>query len=149
MAVEDRVPIADPSDAETFERSRLDLAERRTHATHYRLYRDLITLRRCDPVLSGGVAELDGAVLSDRAFCVRWFTTDGSDRLLIVNLGSDLALDILPEPLLAPPTEESEWRRLWSSEDACYGGVGYAPLPRDDGSWRIPAESATLLAAEG
>src|SRR5688500_375008 len=124
--------LDDPADRATFERSRLDLGERRRHATHYRLYRDLIALRRCDPVLSRAASaddttRIDGAVLSDHAFVIRWFATDGNDRLLVVNLGRDMSLNVAPEPLLAPPSPEVAWERLWHSEDECYGGRGAAP----------------------
>jgi len=146
---EERENVPDPGSPETFERSRLDLSEREEHAEHYRLYHDLIVLRRCDPVLAPGTARVDGAVLSDDAFVLRFIAADGDDRLLVVNLGSDLELDVVPEPLLAPPAPDRDtgWRRLWHSEDACYGGIGAAPLESDNGTWRIPAESATLLAS--
>jgi maltooligosyltrehalose trehalohydrolase len=146
--------LADPSSRETFERSRLDLQERQRNAAHYRLYRDLIALRRCDPVLSRAASaddttRIDGAVLSDQAFVIRFFATDGNDRLLVMNLGRDLSLDVAPEPLLAPPDPEMPWERLWHSEDECYGARGAAPLEIEDKdkviTWQIPAESATLL----
>ena len=42
-----------------------------------------------------------------------------------------------------------EWQRLWHSEEECYGGRGAAPPEMEDKNkvitWRIPAESATLL----
>ena len=144
--------LPDPSGASTFERSRLDLSERDReeggHRQHYALHRDLITLRQFDPVLSAGDARVDGAVLSPYAFVVRYFAGD-ADRLLVVNLGPDLALEIVPEPLLAPLDRAHGWRRLWHSEDPCYGGRGAAQLESENGSWRIPAESATLLVADG
>ncbi|HJQ20162.1 MAG TPA: DUF3459 domain-containing protein, partial [Gemmatimonadaceae bacterium] len=87
----------------------------------------------------------DGAVLSDSAFVLRFFAEDGNDRLLVVNLGADLRLDVAPEPLLAAPDKSAGWTRLWYSDDACYGGRGAAPLESEDGEWCIPAESATLL----
>ena len=46
---------------------------------------------------------VDGAVLGPEAFVLRFFGENGSDRLLLVNLGRDLDLDSAPEPLLAPP----------------------------------------------
>ena len=66
-----------------------------------------------------------------------------------MNLGADVLLQIVPEPLLAPPDLERGWTRLWHSEDPRYGGRGAAPLEPEKGGgpWRIPAESATLLAA--
>jgi maltooligosyltrehalose trehalohydrolase len=142
--------LSDPSEPSTFERSRLDFDERAKpgHREQYALHRDLIALRQCDPVLSAGDARVDGAVLTDSAFVIRFFSGD-ADRLLVVNLGADLALDIAPEPLLAPLDRTSGWRRLWYSEDPCYGGRGASHLESENGSWRIPAESATLLAADG
>lgn len=146
----------DPGDPRTFERSRLDPGERERHPgrEHYLLHRDLIALRQCDPVLCSGRARVDGAVLGVHAFVIRFFDDDGSDRILVVNLGADAPLEVAPEPLLAPPArgrggrERGAWRQLWSSEDPCYGGRGSAPPEAEDGSWRIPAESATLLAAD-
>jgi maltooligosyltrehalose trehalohydrolase len=139
--------LDDPADQRTFDRSRLDLGERERHREAYTLYRDLISLRRCDPVLSSVEApRTDGAVLSDHAFVLRFFANDGNDRLLVVNLGPDLALDVVPEPLLSPPEPDRGWMRLWHSEDATYGGRGAPPLETKDGTWQIPAESATLLA---
>jgi maltooligosyltrehalose trehalohydrolase len=140
--------LNDPGDVRTFERSRLDPSERDRNREQYALHRDLIALRQCDPVLSNDVVRVDGAVLNDRAFVIRFFADDGNDRLLIVNLGADLTPAILPEPLLAPPRRDRGWKRLWHSEDLCYGGRGAAEIESEDGSWRIPAESATLLASD-
>jgi maltooligosyltrehalose trehalohydrolase len=140
--------LPDPSAPGTFERSRLDLGERSAHRESYAMHRDLIALRQCDPVLASGEARVDGAVLSENAFVVRFFSGD-ADRLLVVNLGADLSPDVVPEPLLAPLDRTRGWRRLWYSDDPCYGGRGASHVESEDGSWRIPAESATLLAADG
>ena len=43
--------LADPSALGTFERCKLDWTEREAHAEAYALHRDLITVRREDPVL--------------------------------------------------------------------------------------------------
>jgi maltooligosyltrehalose trehalohydrolase len=93
-------------------------------------------------------------VLSDRAFLLRWFSPDPSgahsgewaagDRLLVVNLGADLFLQSLPEPLLAPPLR-TVWELRWSSEDPSYGGVGTPPLETEE-HWRIQGQAAVLLA---
>ena len=84
----------------------------------YALHRDLLALRREDPVFraqrSGGV---DGAVLGAAAFVLRFFG-DGPIRrpaALLVNLGADLHLAAVAEPLLAPP-RGMRWDVLWSSE---------------------------------
>ncbi len=121
------------------------------------LHRDLLRLRREDPVFRLQAAEgIDGAVLGPAALVLRWFAPprgeSGSpgghatgDRLLLINLGADLELDPAPEPLLAPPAG-ARWQVLWSSEEPRYGGAG-APPPEDaDGGWRLPGRAAIALA---
>ncbi|MGZ8263645.1 MAG: DUF3459 domain-containing protein, partial [Burkholderiales bacterium] len=128
----------------TFERCKLDFSERERHAPVYALHRDLLCLRREDEVFAAPRARgMDGAVLHDDAFVLRFFAEDGRDRLLLVNLGRNLFLRVAPEPLLAPP-EASEWVIGWSSEDVRYGGGGTAPLEREDG-WHIPGSAALVL----
>lgn len=91
-------------------------------------------------------AGVDGAALDERAFALRWTGADAPDRLLLVNLGAELRLDVLPEPLLAPPGAAT-WAIVWSSEDPRYGGGGTAPLETDGAGWLVPAEAAVLLVA--
>ncbi|HXO84953.1 MAG TPA: DUF3459 domain-containing protein, partial [Gemmatimonadales bacterium] len=146
IAAQDLDTLPDPGDPETFARSRLDWTERERHPAHLALHKDLIAIRREDAVLSRATREVDGAVIGPHAFVLRFFGNDGDDRLLVVNLGVDLPLEIVPEPLLAPPDGERGWVRRWHSDDPRYGGRG-APQPEaDDGTWMIPAESAVLLA---
>ncbi len=137
--------FANPADPETFVRSKLDFSEvdRRRH--WYDLHRDLLALRRNDPVIARqGADGLDGAVLSTAAFVIRYFTTDhDEDRLLVVNLSTELERNPAPEPLLAPPAGK-EWAVLWSSDDPKYMGDGTPPLDSDE-NWRIPGEAAVLL----
>jgi len=135
--------LADPGAAETFRRSVLDPAERQAHATALAFHRDLLALRREDPVLARRPADVDGAVFGTRAWLLRFFAED-ADRLLVVNLGPDLTMRPAPEPLLAP-LEGQGWKILWSSEVSEYGGVGTPPLYRA-GYLRIAAESALVLA---
>jgi maltooligosyltrehalose trehalohydrolase len=143
--VEARSTLDDPSSVSTFERCKLDFAERERHADAYRLHEDLLRLRRADPTFSKPRAQpVDGAVLSAHAFMLRFFGGDDGDRVLIVNLGSDLNRPSIAEPLLAPPVDR-EWSVIWSSEDPRYGGTGMPDLwPK--GCWHIPAESAVVLA---
>jgi len=110
--------VALPHARATFDACKLDWDER--DESIIELHRTLIRLRTDDPLIGG-------AVLSDEALLLRW-----ADRLLIVNLGRDLELDIVPEPLLAPPRGE-QWKLLWSSTSP----VEIA---------HIPAESAALFA---
>ena len=135
--------LVDPGDIDTFRRSVLDLGERKRHASIYALHRDLLALRRTDLVLGARPCRIDGAVLTDEAWMLRFFSPDGADRLMIVNLGRDLLLGPAPEPLLAP-VEGQAWRLLWSSEAAVYGGSGI-PAPEADGNWLIAGMSAAVL----
>ena len=144
--------LTKPHAAETFERCRLDQREREAargaepcfHREVYELHRDLLRLRREDPVFSrprrGG---LDGAVLGPDAFALRFFAEDGQDRLLLVNFGRDLRLSVAPEPLLAPPAGRL-WRVHWSSEAVKYGGLGTPPVESEDG-WLVRGGAAVLL----
>jgi maltooligosyltrehalose trehalohydrolase len=137
--------VPDPGAPATFARCQLDGAERVRHVESVALHRDLLALRREDPVFRAqGAHGLDGAVLGPDAFVLRFFgAADGDDRLLVVNLGGDLPLPILPEPLLAPP-EDARWHVAWSSDDPRYGGCGAAPFDAD-GPWRLPAQAALML----
>jgi maltooligosyltrehalose trehalohydrolase len=121
----------------------LDLGERQRHASIYALHRDLLELRRTDPVLGRRPCRIDGAALTDEAWILRFFSESGADRLLIVNLGRDLLLGPAPEPLLAPVHDQA-WRLLWSSEAPLYGGAG-VPARDAEGDWLIPGQTATLL----
>ncbi len=141
---EARARLADPSDAATFARCKLDPAERERHAAAVALHRDLLALRCGDPAFAQTLPPaLDGAVLGQEAFVLRFFAAAG-DRLLVVNLGRDLALSRMPEPLLAPP-ENCRWDVLWSSDDVRYGGAGTARWPAE-GGWTLPGHAALVLA---
>jgi maltooligosyltrehalose trehalohydrolase len=139
--------LPDPGAIATFRRSVLDHGERQKNARIYALHRDLLSLRRGDPVLGKHPLKVDGAVLSDDAWMLRYFDEDGADRLLIVNLGADLVLDPAPEPLLAP-VEGHDWRLLWSSENPRYGGAGIVPLD-PEGIWRLAGQAAVILVPDG
>jgi maltooligosyltrehalose trehalohydrolase len=136
-----------PAAEETFLRCKLDLSEREAHAEVYQLYFELLKLRREDAVFrSQGAGGIDGAVLGASSFVLRFFGEEGDDRLLLVNLGLALALNVAPEPLLAPP-ENRRWALLWSSEEVRYGGEG-ALHPEREEHWVLPGEAAVVLAPE-
>src|SRR5206468_8605115 len=96
--------LAHPDARDTFERCILDWSERDTNSQVVALHRDLLHLRRDEPCFraqrQGGI---DGAVLGDDAFVLRYFGDAGEDRLLCINLGRTVHFDPAPEPLLAPP----------------------------------------------
>lgn len=153
--------FATPHDIATFQRCKLDHAERERpgHREVWLLHRDLLRLRREDACFGAQTPHaVDGAVLGPDAFVLRYFGRDEDDRLLVINLSRTLHLNRTPEPLLAPPTNCS-WEVLWSSQSPCYGGIGTLPpdaaesdfsvsgrgLPRPEENWRLQGESAIVL----
>lgn len=137
--------LPDPGARYTFERCKLDDSEVESHESAYGFHRDLLQLRREDAVISRqGEEGIDGAVLSQTCFVLRFFSAGyRDDRLLVVNLGTELEFNPAPEPLLAPPAN-AEWAKLWSSDDPQYGGCGTAALDTEE-NWRIPGQAAVLL----
>ena len=134
---------------EAFAASKLDWSERDRFASMLTLHRDLISLRRNDPVISRqrGWKEgaLDGSALSDHAFALRFLTEDDTDRLLVVNLGARFYANPIADPLIAPPAGR-RWKVIWASEDPRYGGFGCPRLDVEGEGWWIPGEAAALLA---
>jgi maltooligosyltrehalose trehalohydrolase len=136
--------LQSPHDPSTFERCRLDHSERDRNFQATALHRDLLTLRREDPVLREQRSDwMHGAVLGNETFVLRFLGGNRGDRLLVINFGKDLVLSPAPEPLLAPP-REARWSELWSSEDPRYGGCARPPVD-EEGRWTIAAESAVVL----
>lgn len=134
--------VADPGDPETFRRCVLQSSERESHRESVALHRDLLALRRT--IFADGPLPMDGAVLGENCWLLRYFAKDGEDLLLIVNLGRDQRLASIPEPLTAP-IEGRTWRLIWSSENPDYGGGGVSEL-FTDGMWRLPGQAAIVLA---
>jgi len=137
-------PFDDPCASSTFEKCKLDHGERTRHAEELALHRDLLALRKSEPLIARQDRNFDGAVVGPEALALRFFSGDfRDDLLLLVNLGTELRLTSPSFPLLAPP-ENSEWAIRWSSDDPRYGGNGTAPLDTDRG-WIVPAQAAVLL----
>ncbi|HWW84830.1 MAG TPA: DUF3459 domain-containing protein, partial [Vicinamibacterales bacterium] len=140
--------LDDPCDPATFERCKLDPRSRDTTGHAYALHFDLLRIRRDEVAFSQRPGGVDGTVLERTAFALRFFTPDHrDDRVLLVNLGSDLTRSSIAEPLLAPP-DGATWTLRWSSEDPRYGGSGTPELWKDD-DWRVPGQCAILLAPTG
>jgi maltooligosyltrehalose trehalohydrolase len=68
------------------------------------------------------------------------------DRLLLLNLGVELAVTPCPEPLLSPPAG-NKWSLLLASEHVRYGGLG-TPAFTDDMRMRVPGQTALVLTSE-
>jgi maltooligosyltrehalose trehalohydrolase len=141
--------IEEPADPATFAKCKLDRTSGDERVTA--LYRDLLALRRRDPAFAAPTRErVEGAVLGAEAFVLRSAPrgerAGGSregDRALVVNLGADLTLASVAEPLMAPP-RPSGWRVLFSTEETRYGGAGAAPIETDSGFF-LPAHAAAVL----
>lgn len=124
--------LAAPGDMATFERCKLDHGEREAHAEAVALHRDLLRLRK---EMTGRVR---GAVIGADVLALRY-----EERLLIVNLGAEIQLDVVPEPLLAPPLDR-RWELRWSSDSPGYGGPGIIPI-ETKGTWIVPARAAIVM----
>ena len=135
----------EPCDRETFEASKLKLEERDRNVQAYALHRDLLRLRRSDPVFSAQRADrIHGSVLSSETLLLRYLGGQGGDRLLLMNLGRDLDCCPATDPLMAAPSG-TQWQIIWSSEDARYGGAGSGRF--DGKSWYIPSHSTIVLSS--
>ena len=136
--------IPRPSDPHTFDACKLDDRERRTDNALFRLHRDLLRLRRDDPVLGAAGTEqvsVEASTQGPKVVLIRYAGAAGH-RLVVVNLGDD-HLSAMNDPLLAPPPGK-RWQPTWSSEHPDYGGRGVIDFPAA-GRWLISAGSATLL----
>jgi maltooligosyltrehalose trehalohydrolase len=142
-----RDSIPDPQAESTFLASKLDLDERRTNAPTYRLYQELLALRRGDPVLS----TCDR--MATRAFAIgarivvvhRWQGT--AHRLLVANFGAATSLPLADTPEL-DAMAGADWRLLLSTADRQFGGSGReAGLCGGERGRRltVPARSAAIF----
>lgn len=139
--------LASATDAATFKSCKLDWSECDSHADILALHRDLLALRRDDaPFSHRSERRIDTAVLADAALFLRIITPDAAGhRLLLVNLGRDLPMASLAQPLLAPP-DAHQWSLTWSSEHPKYGGSGRYPF--DPGTaWTLSGKTALVLSA--
>ena len=138
--------ILDPLADGTAGRAILNISERNSRSETFRLFEDMLKLRHTDPVLSKRpLPLLDGAVLGERAFALRWFTTEESDRLLIINFGAQINRAAIAEPLLAAP-RECHWELISSTDDPRYGGLGIVAPFSETGIY-IAAECASFMIA--
>ena len=135
----------DPAARTTFLASKLEQPDGYDKHPAYALFRDLLRLRREDPIFRAHRSEaIHGAVLGPEAFALRYFGEGEDCRLLLINLGRDLYPTPNSEPLLAPPPGK-DWSVLWFSEHPRYGGSSIPPL--DPGQpWRTPGHSTVVLA---
>jgi maltooligosyltrehalose trehalohydrolase len=136
--------LPDPAAPDTFAVSKLDWRECEQNVAAMNLHRDLICLRKQDPIFSRqDKSMIEGAVIGPEAMLLRWFDQGGDDRVAYFNLGRDLECPPA-ESLLAPPPGR-RWRLLWSSNDPRYGGRGTPDL--HEAHWQVVGHSAIVLHA--
>ncbi|MHB1134864.1 MAG: malto-oligosyltrehalose trehalohydrolase [Chloroflexota bacterium] len=138
--------IPDPQAESTFRRSKLQLSERQSHAGAYRLYADLLALRRQDAVFGQQDRHnLTAAALSATVLALRFWQGD-EQRLLLVNFGEAAEARFWEADVLAALPEEQR-HLLWTSADPRYGlAAEKPPLGERVGDvLRLPAWSATVL----
>jgi maltooligosyltrehalose trehalohydrolase len=142
---ESQESMPEPHDWSTFAKCKLEWHEYAGNMAHRRLYSDLLALRRDDVAFKQENGTIDGAVLGQEAFVLKYATRHVRDeRLLVVNFGPDVVAGSFAEPLVAPP-DGHIWQMRWSSEHTVYGGIGANPVVTEDG-WRVPGHSAAVLA---
>ncbi len=138
--------LTQPSELLTFTQCKLNFNDRAENKHLYNLHRDLITLRKKDPVFrSMQMNKYDGAVLGTDTLVMRYFNKEEGDRLLLINFGTDYLFNPAPEPLLAP-REDHEWEILFSTESISYGGNGTPNI--NDPYWKILGHTAIVLKAK-
>ena len=141
-----RDQIPDPQAETTFRLSKLNLQERVRHGGAYRLYRDLLALRRRDPVFCRQDREnLRAAALAPNVLAIhRWHEQE--HRLILANVGGAMAVAVEGEELLRDLPEDSRVL-VWSSATPDYGTAPTAPplglRARD--TLRLPAASVLIL----
>jgi maltooligosyltrehalose trehalohydrolase len=136
--------IANPNDESAFRACQIEWNETEAGAQAWRLHKDLLAIRRSDPVLAN-VGTFDVSVEASDSMptvLVLRYSNGATERLLLFNLGSRMELR-MNDPLLAPPGGR-RWAVAWCSERAIYGGRGVAEA-FGDGPWILPAHCAWLL----
>ncbi len=134
--------LPDPDDPKTFIECKLNKKELTKPNSFYQLFKDLISLRKNDPVFKNmHNSKIDGAVLGNDSFLIRYFGKE-EDRVLLINFGPDYHFSPSPEPLLVAGLNKT-FEVLWSSEATVYGGEGTPPI--NNPSWKIPGHSAIVL----
>jgi maltooligosyltrehalose trehalohydrolase len=143
----DQLPL--PHDGSTFERSKLDWRDYDRHQPVVALHRDLIGMRRSERAFSrqpsGRKGEIDGAVIGPHALILRYFADNAADeRLVAANLGADLPIRSIADPLAAPPAG-FEWWPIWSTGDPRYGGEGQRDIDTRQ-RWTLSADTVLVFA---
>ncbi len=148
----DRLP--DPQVEETFLRSKLDIGEsdRPPHDGVYRLWRELLRLRREDPVLrQQDRSRLRAEAPTPALVAVARQDEDGRRLLLLANFGETVCFDVGEQAWLGEAASLA-WRSLLSTAEERFAGPGgdaIAPALEPGVAVDLPPRCAVLWAAEG
>jgi maltooligosyltrehalose trehalohydrolase len=128
--------IPDPQAESTFRASKLDLRDRERNAGIYALYRELLALRRSDPVLRNRDRSMTTAEPSGLHTLVvrRWLGDE--QRVLVANFGAATTV----------PLDVDDARILLATNEMRFGGDGQETRIAD-GVVAVPARTALILAA--
>ena len=145
--------MPDPQSEATFAQSKLDLSEREKprHDGVYCLFRELLRLRREDPVLreEDRSRVRTEAIGRDALAMERW--AGGARRLLLVNFGESVRFDTGEQAWLGEAASV-QWHPILSTAEARFAGPG-AELEklalRSGAAIELPPRCALLWAAEG
>jgi maltooligosyltrehalose trehalohydrolase len=143
-----RDSIPDPQAAQTFDSSVLDEADRAINARILLLYRELLTLRRDDPVLHVAERTATRACAAGAQMMIvhRWH--EAEHLVLVANVGAATDLSFSSTAGLRE-VPDGEWRLLLSTAETRFGGGGRASAVGGDGQERrmtIPARTAVIYA---
>jgi len=142
--------IPDPQAEGTFLASKLLLDERERHAGVFALYRELLALRRNDPVLANRDRAATQAVpVGVHALVVdRWLRCD--HRVLIANFGAAVMISLAELGGFERLTGGT-WNMLFSTSESRFGGDGEEATLQssaDDLTVTAPARTAAIIAIE-
>jgi len=141
-----RETIPDPQAESTFRASKLHLQERLLHAGVYELYRELLRLRRDDPVLSQhDRAHTRASAPSAQIVAIhRWWGAE--QRLVLANLGHAIDLEIAGV-LDLTLIQRRAWTLRLATSELRFGGTGEMPTTSGIGTGRVvhlPARTAAI-----
>ena len=148
-----RYAIPDSQAEDTFLQSKLDLGERGKprHEGVYRLYRELLHLRRDDPVLRVQDRwRLLAQAPAPALVAVERWDQDERRRLLLVNFGHPLRFDVGEQAWLGDAAA-LRWRLLLSTAEERFAGPGAdasALALRPGEALDLPPRCALLFAAD-
>lgn len=140
--------VPDPQALSTFEASKLKWEELESgeHAQMLAFYRDLLALRRDEPLLRQRQHDtFQAARVAEDAIVMRYQATGSAEALLvIVNLKGNLKLTFAEQEVTGPPANRL-WRLLLSTDDPRYAGTGSEAISFSESGLTASSPVAVVL----